>query len=229
MEIPNIQKFVCYFRVSTDKQNLGLEAQKTVTDKYCQNGNTIAEFTEKESGKNDDRIELDKALRLCKQQNAILVIAKLDRLSRNLTFISSLMDSKTDFVACDMPTANELTIGIFAAIAQNERKTISQRTKAALAELKRKGIKLGKPQNFTNEGRLKGSQKRSKKAKECPKNKQIQNLVGIYLKEGYSMRQIAEKFNELGMRTKNDKLFTFSSVRMYKDRINMIELYREVN
>ena len=105
----------------------------------------LGEFTEVESGKRSDRPELEKALKACWKQKAKLVIAKLDRLSRNVHFISGLMERKVDFVACDMPSANAFTINVYAAVAQEERRMISDRTKAGLAAAKARGVKLGGP------------------------------------------------------------------------------------
>ena len=133
-----IRKFVAYFRVSTDKQGiagLGMQAQEVAVARYVVGvgGTTIARFTEVESGKRDDRPELAAALALCKRERARLVIAKLDRLARSVRMISALMEGEVPFVACDFPEANELTLHIMAAVAQHERRTISERTKAALA------------------------------------------------------------------------------------------------
>ena len=105
----------------------------------------VREFTEVESGKRADRPELEKALKACRKHKAKLVIAKLDRLSRNVHFISGLMERKADFVACDMPSANAFMINVYAAVAQEERRMISDRTKAGLAAAKARGVKLGGP------------------------------------------------------------------------------------
>jgi DNA invertase Pin-like site-specific DNA recombinase len=143
-------KFVSYLRVSTDRQGqsgLGLEAQKKAVEEFLNGGNwrLIGEFVEIETGKKDDRPELRKALHRAKVTGATLVIAKLDRLSRNLAFIATLQDSGAKFVAADMPEANETMIQFMAVIAQHERKAISARTKAALAAAKARGQKLGNP------------------------------------------------------------------------------------
>src|SRR5437773_11124177 len=135
-------KFVAYFRVSTDRQGrsgLGLDAQRKSVLDYLDGGrwSLIAEFTEIESGKRNDRPELEKALAACRKQKAKLVIAKLDRLSRNLAFIATLMDSAVEFIAVDMPEANKLTVHILAAMAEHEREQISKRTRDALAAAKR--------------------------------------------------------------------------------------------
>lgn len=143
-------KFVAYFRVSTDRQGksgLGLDAQRKSVLDYLDGGRweLVAEFTEVESGKRSDRPELDKALAACKRHKAKLVIAKLDRLSRNLAFIATLMDSGVEFIAVDNPHANKLTIHILAAVAQHEREMISARTSAALKAAKARGKRLGNP------------------------------------------------------------------------------------
>jgi DNA invertase Pin-like site-specific DNA recombinase len=136
-------KFVSYLRVSTDRQGksgLGLEAQRSAVDDYLNGGRweLVKEFVEVESGKRNDRPQLAEALRVCKQKKAKLVIAKLDRLARNVHFISGLLESGVEFIACDMPAANKLTIHILAAVAEAEAEAISARTKAALAKSEKK-------------------------------------------------------------------------------------------
>lgn len=143
-------RIVAYYRVSTSKQGksgLGLEAQKEAVSSYakamgCQ---IVSEFMEVESGKNNNRPKLAEALELCEITGARLTIAKLDRLSRNVAFLSGLMEAKVKFTACDNPEATELTIHILAAVAQAERKAISERTKAALKAAKARGQVLGNP------------------------------------------------------------------------------------
>jgi DNA invertase Pin-like site-specific DNA recombinase len=143
-------QFVAYYRVSTDRQGqsgLRLDAQRAAVLDYL-NGNgrkLTAEFTEVESGKRADRPELAKALDACRRHRARLVIAKLDRLSRNLAFIATLMESGVEFVAVDNPHANKLTVHILAAVAQHEREMISQRTKDALRAARVRGVRLGNP------------------------------------------------------------------------------------
>lgn len=143
-------KLVSYLRVSTQKQGrsgLGLEAQQSAIEGYAaqRHGLVMQTFTEIESGKNNKRPELAKALHLAKVTGATLVIAKLDRLSRNAAFLLTLRDSGVRFVAADLPDANELTVGIMALVAQQEREATSQRTKEALVAAKRRGVKLGNP------------------------------------------------------------------------------------
>jgi DNA invertase Pin-like site-specific DNA recombinase len=141
-------KFVAYYRVSTIRQGrsgLGLEAQQNAVREHLNGGRwkLIAEITEIETGKRADRPKLAEALKLCRAHGATLIIAKLDRLARNVAFISTLMESSVDFEAVDFPQANRLTIHIMAAVAEHEAKAISERTKAALAAAKRRGVKLG--------------------------------------------------------------------------------------
>jgi DNA invertase Pin-like site-specific DNA recombinase len=149
-----MSKAVAYFRVSTAGQGrsgLGLEAQrKAVTDLIAARGLSIlAEFTEIESGKRNDRPELESALRHARLTGAILVIAKLDRLSRNASFLLSLRDSGAKFIAADMPDANDVTIGILAVIAQAEREATSRRTTEALSVIKAK-LKRGETHHSRN-------------------------------------------------------------------------------
>lgn len=140
--------FIAYYRVSTSGQaqsGLGLEAQRqAVLDFINGNGNRlIEEFTEVESGKRCDRLQLNKSLDRCRETGAKLVIARLDRLARNAAFLLTLRDSGVEFVAADMPDANRLTVGIMALVAEDEADGISQRTKAALAAAKARGVTLG--------------------------------------------------------------------------------------
>ena len=137
-------KYVAYFRVSTSKQGqsgLGLEAQQEAVQQYADS--IIHSFTEIESGKNDSRIQLAAAIELCRQSGASLLIAKLDRLSRDAAFLMTIRKSGVDIVAADMPNASTLEFGIKAIFAQHEREEISKRTKAALAAAKARGVKLG--------------------------------------------------------------------------------------
>jgi DNA invertase Pin-like site-specific DNA recombinase len=147
---PGVPRFISYIRVSTAQQGasgLGLEAQREAVARHVMGarGVIVAEFREIESGSRSDRPEIAAALAACRVRHAVLIIAKLDRLARNVFFISSLMESGVDFVACDNPHATRLTIHILAAVAEHEREMISQRTKAALAAAKARGVKLGNP------------------------------------------------------------------------------------
>jgi len=142
------RKFIAYYRVSTQKQGrsgLGLDAQREAVANYLNGGKwkLVEEIVEVESGKRNDRPALARALHLCQIHNATLIIAKLDRLARNVAFTANLMESKLDFVAVDYPDANRLTIHILAAVAEHEARLISARTKDALAAAKTRGTRLG--------------------------------------------------------------------------------------
>ena len=142
-------KFIAYYRVSTARQGesgLGLAAQKQAVMQYLNGGEweILAEYTEIESGKRNDRPKLGEAIAACKRLHATLVIAKLDRLARNVHFVSGLMESRVEFIATDNPNANRLMIHMLAAFAEHEREQISKRTKEALAAAKRRGVRLGR-------------------------------------------------------------------------------------
>ena len=141
-------KFVAYYRVSTAKQGqsgLGLEAQREAVRSYLNGGSwsLVAEFRETESGKRSNRPALQEALAACRLHKATLIIAKLDRLARNVAFVSALMEAGVEFVAADFPQANRLTVHILASVAEHEGRMISERTKAALRVAKERGVRLG--------------------------------------------------------------------------------------
>ncbi len=211
-----METFIGYYRVSTQRQGqsgLGLDSQKNAVLSFLNSRVIQAEFTDIESGKNDNRPELLKAIELSKQTNSTLLIAKLDRLSRNMTFISTLMDAKVKFICVDMPEASELTIHIFAALAQWERKRISERTTDALRQLKKRGIKLGTPENFTYKTRKLGPVKLKEKAITNPNNQKAKKLIGLLNKEGKTLRAIAAELNESGFKTSRNGIFRPEQVR----------------
>lgn len=202
-------KYISYLRVSTRKQDLGIDAQRTMIKNYLREDDEIVrEFVEKETGTNKKiRPELMEALELCRNNGYMLLIAKLDRLSRNVNFITKLMDSEIKFKALDLPEANDLTITIFAALAQHEAKLISERTKAALAELKAKGVKLGGTYQLTDADRTKSAMAIKEKARLNP-NTRTAKAFAILLKEkGYNYSQIAEELNIHGYKTPRGKEF----------------------
>jgi DNA invertase Pin-like site-specific DNA recombinase len=211
------KQYVAYYRVSTVKQGmsgLGLEAQrKTVADFTREKGGVIGEFVEVETGKHDERAELHQAIALAKDRDATLVIAKLDRLSRNVSFIFELRDSGVDFLACDLPDANTLTIGIFAAIAQHEQELISQRTKAALAVKKAQGYKLGSPQNLTDAARRRSVEVRRSKAGQKHRYSKVRVIALEERRKGRSLRGIAGWLNENGYRSARGRLFQANTVK----------------
>jgi DNA invertase Pin-like site-specific DNA recombinase len=198
-------RYVSYLRVSTNRQGrsgLGLEAQRKAVEDFLNGGrwDLIAEFVEVESGKRDDRPKLAEALGLCRLHNATLVIAKLDRLSRDAAFLLGLQKAGVRFVAADMPEANELVVGIMAVVAQAERKMISTRTKAALAAAKAMGVRLGKPENLRNQdaGRMQGRARRSAMAAERAADLQP-IITDVRASGASSLREIAARLNQRGI------------------------------
>jgi DNA invertase Pin-like site-specific DNA recombinase len=209
-----MKNYIAYYRVSTKQQGasgLGLDAQRAAVRSFtkCETC-IIAEYTEIESGKNDKREQLHAAIAHAKEAGATLIIAKLDRLSRNASFIFALRDSGVEFVCADMPDANTLTIGIFALLAQHERETISQRTKAALQAAKARGVKLGNPQNLTRAGVEKSVAVRKARARE--RNQQAAEVAALLREKGLSLREIARRLNLRGFCTPKGKKFQAESV-----------------
>lgn len=214
-------KYIAYYRVSTQKQGnsgLGLEAQRSDVSRFVERGGSlIAEHQDIESGKNNDRPNLIKAIEECKKHGATLLIAKLDRLSRNASFILMLRDSKVDFVCCDMPDANSITIGIMAILAQEEREWTSLRTKAALAELKKQGKKLGTPENLTEQARINSLNVRQQNAINDENNRKAGALIVSMREQGKSFYQITKELNKLGFKTRKGKMFQQNQVQiLYK-------------
>jgi DNA invertase Pin-like site-specific DNA recombinase len=198
-------KFIAYYRVSTQRQGtsgLGLDAQRDAVAAYVSSGrggSLVGEFTEIETGKGanalDRRPQLRHALEACKQQGAGLIIAKLDRLARNVHFVSGLMESRVKFVACDLPEANELTLHIMAAFAEHEAKRISERTKDALAQAKARGTKLGQA-GWRN---LKPNvESRKRKANEFASR--LRGQIDGFVLRGLSQRQMVAELNLVGVR-----------------------------
>lgn len=211
--------FVAYYRVSTDKQGrsgLGLEAQQSAVQDYLNGGDwrLVASFTEIESGRHNGRPELSKALAACRVHSATLVIAKLDRLSRNARFLLELQEAGVKFVAVDMPHADNFTVGVLALVAQKEAEMISQRTKAALAAAKARGMKLGGDRGkLTSKHRSKGTAT-SIEARNAKADSRARDLAPI-LKElsGQSYASMAEALNERGISSPRGSLWSAMSVR----------------
>jgi DNA invertase Pin-like site-specific DNA recombinase len=219
-------KFVAYYRVSTAKQGrsgLGLEAQQEAVRSYLNGGawQLVDEVVEVESGKRNDRPKLAEALRLCRLHGATLIIAKLDRLARNVAFISNLMESGVEFTAVDFPQANRLTVHILAAVAEHEAKAISTRTKDALAAAKARGTSLG-----GDRGNLpavaKDGAKASVAARIAKANNRASDLAPIIeeLKAAgaVSLRQIAAGLNGKGIRTGRGGEWSAVQVKRVLDR-----------
>ena len=216
----NTTNAIAYYRVSTAKQGqsgLGLEAQKAAVKNFAlsRGYDLQSEFTEIESGKNKNRQELAKAIAMCKSQDATLVIAKLDRLARNVNFITALQESGIKFIAVDNPEANHMMVQMLAVFAENEAKAISVRTKAALAAAKARGVVLGTPENLTDAARQRSIE--SRRAASKAKLEQAAKYAGKARQCGDSLRTIATDLNEMGHRTSRGKLFTATAVsRMLK-------------
>jgi DNA invertase Pin-like site-specific DNA recombinase len=197
-------KYIAYYRVSTDKQGesgLGLEAQRTDVRRFIQPENIDLELTEIESGKKAQRPVLNQAIELCRNHGATLLIAKLDRLARNVSFVSTLMNSGIKFIAVDMPSATELTIHIYSAIAEDEAKRISKRTKDALAVKKTQGIKLGSPQNLTNASRELAIKSIKSKALNNENNIRAKAMINLLKANGLTLQAIANELNASGFKT----------------------------
>jgi DNA invertase Pin-like site-specific DNA recombinase len=207
----NAALYVAYFRVSTKKQGrsgLGLDAQREGVTVYLAGvkGKLIAEFVEVEHGtrKGNHRPQLTAALAQCRVHGATLIIAKLDRLARNVAFTSNLMESSVEFVACDYPEANRLTIHIMAAMAEHEAVMISERTKLALAAAKRKGVVLGGDRGNTHLIYKKGNRASAKVRSEQSQRRAADLLPvieAIKAEGAVSLRQIAEGLNQRGILT----------------------------
>lgn len=171
--------------------------------------------SESESGKKDNRPELDKAIRRCLLTGATLIMAKLDRLSRDIAFIANLQKSKVDFTCCDMPEANTLTIGMMVVLAQYERELISERTKEGLAAAKARGTKLGNPHLHLvrNSDTTAATQAAAEKAEE--RNAQVRELITKFEAEAgtaLSLRKLAQRLNDAGYTTARGKQFRATQV-----------------
>ena len=211
---------VAYYRVSTAKQGqsgLGLEAQRAAVNAYALKGrlNVAAEFTEVESGKNKNRAQLQAALEYCRRTGARLLIAKLDRLARNVAFISALMESGVEFTAVDMPEADRLTLHVMAAVAEREAQLISTRTKAALAARKARGLTLGTA-NLTPERRALGPQAQREAARQA--NRQAAAFAQTLRGQGETLASIAQTLNGAGFTTRTGARWNATQVKRMLDR-----------
>lgn len=213
--------FVAYYRVSTDRQGrsgLGLEAQREAITAYTNRSGTQIkeEFTEIESGSKNSRPELEKAIVYCKKHRATLLIAKLDRLSRNLHFITGLMVAKIDFVAADNPHANKLMLHMLAAFAEHEREMIAERTQLALAAAKERGIKLGTYGKILAQQNIVDANTFAFK---------LSPVIAEIRSQGIqSVRSICKELNNRGIRTsRNNQWFDSTTYHLLK-RIEILEM-----
>ena len=232
------QRFVAYERVSTARQGasgLGLEAQrKTIVDFAAARGaEVLARFTEVESGRKVDRPELQAALHLAKVTGATLVIAKLDRLSRNAAFLLTLRDSGVRFQAVDMPEANDLTVGIMALVAEAEREAISRRTKEALAVAKARGVQLGNPNGAAALRRAGKGGVALRTAVTANADRHAQDLAPVIEdlhRQGItSLRGIATALSQRGMLTRRGGRWHVSNVTNLLGRVRRVPKLKRVN
>jgi len=215
-----MSQYVSYLRVSTDRQGksgLGMDAQRQAVLEFI-NGNghvVLKEFIETETGKGSNALAkrpvLKEALDFCRKNKAVLVVAKLDRLARNVAFVSALMESKVEFVCCDFPQANRLTIHILSAVAEHEREMISKRTKEALAAARRRGVKLGSP----SIGKL--VEQRKREAHNFAES--IRAEVERMQAEGLSQRKIVEALNERDTKAPRGGRWTLLQVQRLLKRL----------
>ena len=230
-----MNRYVAYYRVSTKKQGesgLGLEAQVRMVQGYARNGSIVEEFTEKETGTSKrERPILAEAIEMCKETGAKLLIAKLDRLARDVHFISSLSRTGVDFICCDNPNANKLTINLLASVAESEAEAISARTKAGLASIKERIRKdgmylsrsgrnitsLGTPENLTDEGRRKSGEVIKQRFKNNRNTRMARPYASELKDKGLELIEIADKLNSNGFITATGRQFNkFSVYRLMK-------------
>lgn len=221
-------KYIAYLRVSTARQGasgLGIAAQRKAVEDFLNGGRhtLLRTFIETESGKVNARPQLEKALHLCKVTGATLIVAKLDRLSRNAAFLMMLRDSGARFVAADMPDANTMTIGILALVAQHEREAISKRTTEALQAAKARGVKLGSPDGARHLLKLKLGNKaavKANRAKAADYAESLRPVIDDLRAEGVvTLPAIADALTERGMQTPRGGKWHPASVRNLLNRL----------
>ncbi len=221
-------RIVTYTRVSTKRQGesgLGLEAQQAAISAYAATNaaQIVAAFTEVESGRKNDRPELAKAMRMARVMGARLVIAKLDRLSRNAAFLLNLRDAGVDFVACDNPHATPLTIGVLALVAEEEARAISARTKAALTAAKARGTVLGNPNGAAALRRAAMGNGASRAAMTANADRRAAMFVDVLEdldRAGFTTLQaVADELNRRGICTPRGKTWYPASVANLRARL----------
>lgn len=219
------KSYVAYLRQSTMKQQLsglGIEAQREIIHNYIKDKTLIAEYVETESGKKSDRPQLMEALALCRKTNSILIVAKLDRLSRNVAFTSRLLESDVEIVFCDFPQANRLILHIISSIAEYEANLISQRTRQSLQAKKNRGIKLGMASNLMSKHRqaIENSCKTNRtKAEKNPNNRRAIALLRTLIPQNLSLTEMTILLNEQGFTAPNGGKFQITQVKRLIDRI----------
>lgn len=212
-------KYVSYIRVSTDRQGqsgLGLEAQRDAVSAFVQGrGEIVTEYVEVESGKRSDRPQLVLALAEAKRLGATLLIAKLDRLARNVAFIANLLEAGVEVTAADMPEANRFVLHVMAAVAEQEGRAISERTKAALAAAKARGVKLGmaNPNIARHQNEAVRHSVKTRKAKAVQFADNVRPVIERIAARGASLHQIAAELNERGIKTARGRQWYAGTVR----------------
>jgi len=219
-----IQKYIAYYRVSTQKQGrsgLGLEAQRETVLKFT-GAEPLHEFTEVESGKKRNRKELDAAIKLSKSLGVKLVIAKLDRLSRDVEFTFKMLNDKVDFIAADVPECNTLNIGIMSVIAQHERERISTRIKDAFKARRARGFEHPKNNNITEDIRKKATDAIAYNARNDASVINVKGYIEVLRSTGKSYRDIAAILNAEGKTTRTGKEFSAMQVKRIADRFKPV-------
>ena len=204
---------------------LGVEAQREIIHNHVKNKQILAEYIETESGKKSNRPQLLTALAMCRKTNSILIVAKLDRLSRNVAFTSKLLDSDVEIVFCDFPQANRLILHIISSIAEYEAGLISQRTKQSLQAKKARGIKLGKSDNLMNkfEQAIYNSSRTNKaKAENNPNNMRAIALLRSLSMQGKSLSEMTDLLNEQGFVTSKGCQFQITQVKRLLVRVGLM-------
>lgn len=226
-DIIEIMEYIAYLRVSTTRQGtsgLGLDAQREIIRNYLQGKEPLSEFVEIESGRKSDHPKLQEALSMCRKEKATLVVAKLDRLSRNVAFTSKLLESDVEIKFCDFPEANRLVLHIISSIAEYEANMIRTRTKQALDAKKARGEKLGKPENFTDnqEKAISHSRKTIKaKADSNPNNKRAIAMLRVLVNNTSNLSEMARVLNREGFSTSKGGQFTAQQVKILLQRYNI--------
>jgi len=219
--------YVAYLRVSTQRQGasgLGLQAQQDIIRNYLKGEVPIAEFVEVESGRKTQRPKLHEALELCKKEKATLIVAKMDRLSRNVAFTSQLLDAGIEIIFCDFPRANRLVLTIIAAISEYEAGLIRQRTKAALQVKKEQGHKLGKPENLTGnmeKAITHSRQTNQEKAAANANNKRAVAMLKILVRDTNNLSEMARILNNEGFTSSRGGKFTAKQVAILIKRYQL--------
>lgn len=226
MTAQNAPRYVAYYRVSTQKQGksgLGLEAQKEAVAQHVRRdgGKVVAEYQEVESGKRADRPQLALALERCRLTRSTLLVAKLDRLTRDTGFLAKLRDSGVNFMACDNPHATSLTVTILIAVAEEERRLASVRTREALARAKARGVRLGNPMGSKAWGDRSGAGAvEALQAKADGFAQRLASMVQPLRAEGLSLRAIADRLNGEGIVTAHGKAWQANSIRRLLARLD---------